>query len=269
MRSAFCAATLIALFGLVSGCGGGGGGGGGQANSSPATTDIQAVGIYSAKVVGGAVPIFQTLVLNYDGKFAVYYEDGFGGRRGFADGSASVSGGSFSGSMTDYSSSGVANGTVSGTYRPGNGVSVQVVYPSGSSTLTYSFVEYPTLPQATADAVGTWSSGDEANAALVVTIGASGTVTATYGSGCAVNGSLFRPAGYNTVQLANVSGTASGNCRFGTGPMAGLMRISYLSGGVVSLFGHLIRSDRADGFEFHSYRCANGKTMSQVPLLSC
>jgi hypothetical protein len=259
----------ITAVGMLAGCGGGGDEGA-PVNQQAAGIELAAVAVYEAKVDGGRLPIFQTLVVSPDGRAAIYYQDGFGGSRGFVDGTVSGANGRFSATLTDFASTGVFNGSASGTYRAGAGISATVTYPGVSSAIEFAFDSYPTLPTGRPDAVGTWNAGDERNSAQLVTVASDGTFAVAIGTACNVSGTATFGDGANTLQLASLRATAVGTgCRFGTGEMSGLMLLRYGNTRWQSLYGHLVRADRRDGFMLHSYRCSNGSTYSYLPLIGC
>lgn len=276
MKSSSVASISLALIAIsLGGCGGGGGGDGGGATnppSQPTGIDIAAIGIYKATVTGGPLPIFQTLVVGPTGKGAVYYEDGFGSSRGFVDATLSGSGGNFTGSLTDFARTGVFNGTVSGTYRAGSGISANVVYPGQTSTVQFTFESYPTLTEGPTSAAGSWNSMDERSTAqsIVIAGARSGTFTISYGAQCTVTGTTTFGDNANTLQLATLSGTATGSgCRFGTGTMTGLLLVKSPGTTNPSIIGHLARPDRTDGFMLQSFRCRDGSSRTSLPLLGC
>jgi hypothetical protein len=215
------------------------------------------------------LPLFETVVINADGRLAVSYEDAFGSSRGFVDGLVSANGGSFSGRVTDYSRNGIAEGSVSGNYRPGVGVTAQVRYAAGSATRTYDFATYPTSTSAPGDIPGTWNASDEVNRNITVTVNGT-SISVSFAPDCAISGSVTFPPNTNITQVATLNGTASGGgCRFGAGPMSGTLLFTYTSVGTPTLQGHFVRADRRDGFSFRSYRCRDGNTYADLPLISC
>lgn len=274
MNSNFSSAFALALTALsLTGCGGGGDGGGtSNPTSQPSGIDIAAVGIYKATVRGGPLPIFQTLVVGPTGKGAVYYEDGFGGSRGFVDVTLSGSGGNFTGSLTDYARTGVFNGTASGTYRVGSGINAVVIYPAQTATIQFTFDSYPTLTTGPASTVGSWNSMDERGTTQTITIAGAqtGTFTILYGPLCTISGTTTFGDNANTLQLATINGIASGGgCRFGNGPMAGLILVESPGTSNPSIIGHLARQDKTDGFMLQSFRCRDGSSRTSLPLLGC
>ena len=274
MKSNLSAAISLALTTLsITGCGGGGDAGGTSSPPlQPAGIDIAAVGIYKATVTGGPRPIFQTLIVGPTGKGAVYYEDGFGSSRGFVDATLSGSGGIFAGSLTDFASTGVFNGTASGTYRAGSGINATVTYPGQTSTIPFTFDNYPTLATGPASAVGSWNSMDERGTAQTITIvGAqTGTFSIVFGAQCTVTGIFTFGDNANTLQLATISGMSSGGgCRFGNGPMTGLLLVKSPGTSNPSIIGHLARQDKTDGFMLQSFRCRDGSSRTSLPLFGC
>lgn len=265
-----CFGSAAIMLMALAGCGGGGGGEAAPTDQQAAGIDIAAVAVYKAKVDGGRLPIFQTLVVSPDGKVAIYYEDAFGASRGFVDGTVNGAIGRFSAALTDFASTGVFSGSASGTYRVGAGISATVTYSGASSAVDFAFEFYPTLATGAADAVGTWNAGDERNSPQLVRVASDGSFSVAIGTQCNVSGTATFGDGANTRQLASLRATASGTgCRFGTGEMSGLMLLRYGAAGWQSLYGHLVRADRRDGFMMHSYRCSNGSTYSYLPLIGC
>ncbi len=260
----------VSIFGCISVLAACGGGGDGDSDPPPSTgVDIAAVAVYKGRVDAAPLPLFETVVINADGRLAVYYEDGFGSSRGFVDGVVSGNGGSFSGRVTDYSRNGVADGTVSGTYRPGVGVTAQVRYPIGSDTRTYAFESYPTSTSAPRDLPGTWNAVDEDDRTIAVSVNNT-SISVNFAPDCSVTGTVSFPPNTNITQVATLNGTAlGGGCRFGTGAMSGTLLFTYTSTGTPTLRGHFVRADRRDGFTFRSYRCRDGKTYPYLPLVTC
>lgn len=266
-----CGITLAMLVVLLSACGGGGDGGSGTnssagsgagSGSGASGIDIKAVGRYYTTVDVEPQPIFQTLVISPNGKMAIYYEDSWGFRRGFVDGNVTGSGGQFTGRVTDFGEGTVEDGTISGQYRSGGGVSAQFVFPSGSPSIDYAFEAYMTGQSGAADSVGSWNAVDEFEAKPTVVISNDSKITVTFSSTCTVSGTLKFSDGANTGQIATLNGVADGTgCRFGTGSMSGLMIVEYPNGRYVELTGHFVRSDRREGFSFTSTRCPSGKTV--------
>jgi hypothetical protein len=261
------AATLA-----ITACGGGGGGGTADINAPSNSIDAAAVGVYKATVSGGTSPIFQSLIVGPTGKSAIYYEDGFGSSRGFVDATVSGSGGNFTASLTDYARSGIFNGSASGTYRSGSGIAATVIYPGQSTNIEFTFDYQPTLASGPTAAVGSWNSIDERGTAQSVIIAGArtGTITITYGTQCMVTGSTSFGDNSNTLQLATINATSSGGgCRFGNGPMTGLLLVKSPNTTKPSIIGHLVRQDRTDGFMFQSFRCPDGTSRTFFPLLVC
>ncbi len=266
-------AWYLACAAALSACGGGGGGDT-TADSTPSSRiDIAAVGVYSATVTGGPLPIFQDLVISPTGRAAIYYSDAFEGSRGFVDVALDGSGGAFKASLTDVARAGVYQGAATGTYRAGSGVAATVTYPGQTYSIEYQFRAYPTDPAGPASALGTWNSMDERGSAQTLTVSGArtGTFSVAYGSTCTVAGTTtFADANSNAYQVATLAGTATGTgCRFGTGPVSGLLLVRGPGTTNPSIVGHLIRQDRTDGFMLKSYRCRDGSSRPLTPVFSC
>lgn len=267
-------AWALMIAALAAGCGGGGGGSSPEA-AQPVQmgVDLAVTGIYEATVRGGALPIFQTLVVGPTGRSAIYYADGFDSSRGFVDIAMKGSGGTFTATLTDFAQAGVFSGTAAGTYRAGSGVSAAVTYPGQTYSIDYLFKAYPTESTGPTAASGTWSSRDERGGAQAVTIagGRSGTFSVAYGSTCTVSGTTtFGDNNSNVMQVASLAGTATGSgCRFGAGSMSGLMLILGSGSNSPRIIGHLVRSDLKEGFMFSSYRCSDGSTRTVAPVFQC
>lgn len=265
-RLGCCVAAVV-----LTGCGGGGAeGGGATPNPPPPTFDIQAVGVYTSRVETTTIPRFETLMVGPEGRFGVVFEDGFGSSRGFGAGIATASGGRLEGQVTNFDKGRVEAGTFSGTYRPGSGISAQLVYPSGSGLREYAFSFYPTAATGATDAQGAWNASDDRGINVAVQLSATA-LSMNFGGGCTVTGVAKFADGANTAQLATIDLTSSGAaCRFGAGSFSGQMLLSYGgSGRWKGLRGYAMRSDRRDGFEFRSYRCADASTHPSLPLIGC